>query len=352
MLNKKNLFPIIALTVIGVVVAGLLAAINLLTQPVIAETERLAVLESLQTVMPGGDFGGDEIVPEKLDEDAPETVQAVYKEKTGKGHVVILKAQGYASVISITVGVDNEGKITRAIVTSEQESHGQAGMKDYPDSFTGLNAGGVAGAPLYSGATISSGAIRGAIVDAMYVLGYVTDTGDTEEPEIPLPKTDSEIKAIAESYVGGAVVECELGADAPKTLKRLYRHEASGSYIAYNITSTKYVAVETEGFVVIDKNGVITDIDMLTWTVGHGVNPPENYTDTFIGRDKFSIISSDLVSTATGTSTNFAAAVHGALEYTSPDSSWQSVIGIVILSLSVATAVACFVVYKVRRKTK
>ena len=254
-------------------------------------------------------------------------------------------------MISITVGVDAEGKITRAVVTSEQESHGQAGMKDYPDSFAGLNAGGVASAPLYSGATISSGAIRAAIVDAMYVLGYVADTGD-DGGEISLPKTDAEIKALAETLVGGTVSEVALDSDAPKTLKRLYRHEASGSYVAYSITSTKYVAVATEGFTVIDKNGVITEVDLLTWVVGHGVYPDENYTDTFVGKDRYSIVSSELLTAATGTSTDFASAIHDALLYVAPEFSWQGIVGIALLATAAIAAVACTVIYKVRRKRK
>ena len=348
MMSKKNLFPIITLTVIGVAVALLLAAVNAITAPAVAERERLAILESLQIVMPGGDFG-DEIVSDEIPEDAPDTVQAIYTEKTGMGKVVVLNVQGYASVISMTVGIDSAGKVTSAVVTSEQESHGQAGMKDFPNSFAGLDVGGVAGAPLYTQATVTSGAMRDAVLDAMYAIGYYVDRTPTQ---VTLPKTDEQIKAIAESYVGGEVEEITLGEDAPSTLKRLYYHAPSGSYIAYNITSTKYVPVETEGFVVIDKNGVIVDVDMLTWTVGHGVNPPENYVETFIGRDKNSIVSSELVTEATGSSTNFAAAIEGALIYCGAQSYWQSAIGIAMLCVCVAGVAAYIVAYKIRRRRR
>lgn len=350
MMSKKNLFPVIALAVIGVVVALLLALINMATAPVVAERERLAMLESLQTVMPGGDFGGDEIVSQTIPDGAPDSVVAIYEEKTGMGSVVIVKARGYASVISMTVGVDSQGKVTKVVVTSEQESHGQAGMKDYPASFTGLDVSGVANAALYSGATVSSGTMRDAVLDAMQVLGYIVDR--TPPPPSALPKSDGEIKALAESYVGGSVEELTLGENAPSTLKKLYYHAESGSYIAYNITSTKRVAVETEGFVVIDKNGVTTAVDMLTWTVGHGVNPPEGYAETFVGKDKHSIVSAELVTEATGSSTNFAKAIYDALVYCAPESPWQSVIGIVILALGAASAVAYTVAYKIRRRRR
>lgn len=354
MINKKNLFPILALTVIGVVVALLLAVVNMITAPVVAETERLVVIESLQTVMPGGDFD----VEKELSEDTPETVQAIYEEKNGMGSVVILKVQGYASVISITVGIDNFGKVTRAIVTSEQESHGQSGMKNYPESFTGLDVGEVAGADLYTGATVSSRAIRGAIVDAMYALGYATDIGDTESGVISLPKSDSEIKALAESYVDGTVVKRELDEDAPKTIKRLYYHEPSGSFVAYVVTENPYNpgAVETDGFVVVNKHGVVTDAELLEWSVGNKnyvVEKPENFADTFIGKDKYSIVSAKLVTGATQTTTRFAGAVHDVILYTSePDGNWQSIVGTVILSLAVVSVVAYTVIYRTRRKRK
>ena len=345
MLNKKNLYPIIALTVIGVVVAGFLAAVNMLTLPVIEEAERRAILESLQEVMPDAE-GFDAV---ELSEDTPDTVKEIYEESSGKGSVVILKVQGYASIISITVGVDSDGKITRAIVTSEQESHGQAGMASYPDNFTGLNASGVVNESLYSGATVTSGAIRDAISDAMYALGYVVEGGGESAPE-ELPKDDAQIKSLAESYFGAKLTAVELSADAPKTLKRLYYHEESGSYVAYNITSTKYVKVETEGFVIINKSGVITKVYMLEWTVGHGVYPPVRYTDTFIGKDRYSIVSSELVTAATGTSVRFAAAIQGALDYVAPEYSWQSIVGTVILALSVLTPIGYIIFRKIRGK--
>ena len=349
-MNKKNLFPIISLTAIGVAVAALLAAVNMITAPRVAEAQRQKILASLGEVMPGGDFG-EEIVSEPIPEDVPETVQAIYKEKSGMGNVVILSTQGYASTISITVGIDSYGKITRAVVTSEQESHGQAGMNSYTDRFTGLDAGGAASADPYTGATVTSAAIRSAIVDAMYALGYVTDTG-SGDGENALPRTDAEIKALAEELVGGAVEETILSNDAPKTLKRLYYHAESESYIAYNITSTKHVAVETESIVVINSQGYISDIDLLTWVVGHGVNPHEGYASSFIGKDKNSVVSTDLVTGATGTSDNLSIAVNAALMYVAPGNDAARIDGIVTLSVGLIAAIGYTVIYKIRRRRK
>ena len=353
-MNKKNLFPIVSLTVIGVVVAALLAVVNLITAPVVAEAERQAMLDSLYEVMPGGDFG-DKIEPEERKEDTPPSVVAIYKTENGMGDVVILNVQGYASVISITVGIDTEGKITKAIITSEQESHGQAGMKNYTDRFAGLDAGGAASAELYGGATVTSGAIRGAIVDAMYALGYATSAGSGGSTcgTSTLPKTNEEIKTLAEGYVGGAVEEVQLTEDAPKTLKRLYYHRESDSFIAYNITSTKYVAVETEGFVVINSRGYIEKADLLTWTVGHGVPPTDTFDDSFIGKDKNSIIAAELVTEATGTSRNFTVAVHEALRYVDDGGlSLASIVGIVLAALSITAVAAYITVYKIRRRRR
>lgn len=352
-MNKKNLFPIISLTVIGVVVAALLAVVNLITAPVVAEAERQEMLDSLYEVMPGGDFG-DEIVPLEREEDTPPSVVAIYKTKNGLGDVVILNVQGYASRIAITVGVDNEGKITKAIVTSEQESHGQAGMESFTDRFAGLDAGGAASAELYGGATVTSGAIREAIVDAMYALGYATSAGSggSTGGTAALPKTDAEIKALAEAYVGGAVEEVQLTEDAPETLKRLYYHKESGQHIAYNITLNRgYIA--TEGFVVINSRGYIEKADLLTWTVGHGVGATDTFDDSFVGKDKNSIIAAELVSGATGTSRNFTVAVHEALRYVDDGGlSLASIVGIILASLSAVAVAAYITVYKIRRRRR
>ena len=103
-MNRKNIKPVLVLSVICVVVALLLALVNMLTSAVIEKAEQETISASLQEVMPGGEFEKIDAVKES------ETVSAVYKETSGKGYVVTVEVQGFASEIAITVAVDNDGK--------------------------------------------------------------------------------------------------------------------------------------------------------------------------------------------------------------------------------------------------
>lgn len=304
-MKKQNLMPVIVLTLIGVIVAGLLAVVNMFTEGVIADAENAAIQESLRQVMPDGEFG----VAETLPDDAPKTVKSIYKEKNGKGHVVTLTSRGYASDISITVGVDADGKITKAIVTSEQESHGKGGMKNYTDNFTGLDAAGVESVELFSGATVSSTTIKNAIYDALVVLGYA------KELEVSLPGlTDDAVETmVSTDYWQGATLK-DVTPTGLTYVRKLYENKTTGNYIAYVVTIAAYGGgLETDGIVEMDKNGKILNVDMLTWTVGHDVECPDGYTDKYLGTDKGSVGDVELVAGATGTAKNFRDAVSEAV---------------------------------------
>ena len=308
-LNKKYLMPTVVLLIICLVSTVILAALNIITKPMIEAKEREKVAESLRIVMPGGEFGD----PEELGADAPESVVAVYRDVNGKGHVVTLLTQGYNGEIAITVGVDAEGKIIKAVVTKQSESHGKAGMENYTDRFTGCDAEGVEAAELFSGATISSTIIKDTVKDAMKVLGYA-DGG--EEPEDNL-RADADILDIIGDYASGVAYE-KTDLVGENTVKKVFKSSNNG-YAVYVVTSTQYVAVETEAIVFIDADGKITDLALLTWTVGHGVDYTQDYVNGFNGKDSDTIGGIDLVAGATGTAEHLRDAVADALEVASSD---------------------------------
>ena len=172
--RKRNILSVVILTVIAVVVAALLAGVNMLTRPIIDEADRLAVTESLKIAMPDGDFDPD---PDALREDAPETVKAVYTDKLGGGHVVILLTKkGYTGKdIGITVGIGNDGKIIKAVITKNEESIVPAELKPlgtYGDKYSGKDAD--ESLDLVTGATVkyTEAAIKSALYDAFVYLGY------------------------------------------------------------------------------------------------------------------------------------------------------------------------------------
>lgn len=311
-MTKKNLMPIVVLTAICVVVAALLGVVNMLTAPIIAEAESQKVYDSFRNVLDG--VYEDATVPET----APNSVTAMYKvtDKDGKllGRVATVTVKGYADNISVTVGVDADGKVTKAEVTASAETHGKAGMKTYTDNFKGLDAAGVAGVDTFTGATASSKAIRGAILDAVNaVTGGTTaspppneDDSDEEDTAETLPKTDEEIKSLVREISGiSDISEVSLWSK-PDSLKRLY--SVGDGYCAYIVVPGEYVPVATEAVVYINSDGDIDDINLLSWVVGHGVEPGD-FADGFVGKDTWHVDDVDLVSGATGTSNDFRSAI-------------------------------------------
>ena len=118
---KQNVKPTIVLGTICVVVALLLSVINMVTAPIIAAQGAAAANEALLVVMPNGE-NFEEIDISSLG--LPATVQQVWRETTGKGHVFKVEATGYQPGMIIMVGVDAEGKITGSKYLSGSETYG------------------------------------------------------------------------------------------------------------------------------------------------------------------------------------------------------------------------------------
>ena len=348
-MKKKNIVPIIVLSVVCIVVAALLGVINKLTSPIIEEKHRLAVQESLRIVMPTGEFAD----PEELSEDMPDTVVAIYKELNGKGHVVVLKTQGYASEISITVGVDAEGKVTKAVVTAEQETHNKPGMDSYTDAFEGLDDKGVSGVELFTGATVSSTAIKNAVVDALFALGYGQASSGGYVPPDPTLMTEEEIFAEAQRLDPDITSLRDITPDnADIRVNKLYKSN-NGKYVAYVYTKGAYVDMESEGVVVFNFFGSIEAISLTNWTVGGegAVNPTDKFVLSFVGKDSATLGNVDLVSQVTVSSGNFRDAVKAAAEML-PIVTITRVAAIAVFVIAIAAAVTVTVIYKKRRAVK
>lgn len=322
---KRNILSVVVLTVICAVVAALLAAVNMLTLPEIDKRNAEKVAESLKVVMPEGEFGSSS---DPIKEGAPSTVREVYTDKNGGGHVVILVTnKGYTGKeIGITVGIGADGKIIKAVVTKNEESIIPPDLKpfgSYGNAYSGVSSEGLA--DLVTGATVryTEAAIKNAINDAFVYLGYSEGGSDIApddgaEQRITSPKTEEEIKAAASAFFDGGSVTFTDKTPAekycPKNLIKLYSTD-SGSYVAYVVTVNSYSGtVATEGLVLTDGEGNILETKLLTWKVGHDHEGPGNFADRFAGKDYWHLDEVELVSGATGTSTDFLGAVYDAVE--------------------------------------
>lgn len=336
--------PALVLGIICLVVALLIALVNLVASPIIERAKKEAISESLRVVMPDGLFG--ESLP--VTDGMPDTVTGIYKDENGGGHVVTLStSKGYTGKpIALTVGVNTEGKITGVVITETNETKDTDKVAEFAGAFAGQTASGVDGAALISGATYSSSAVKNAVYDAMVALGYAQAKAEGDAPAadnggVPtLNEEEAYAKALA---LSGATVLKKITVEGlPSTAKAIYKNEADGSYVLHIATRTEWVPTETEGLIHVSKHGKILKVDAesFVWTVGHGVDYTPEYLESFIGKTSVSVKHVDLVAEATRTADNFATAVGDTLAVLFPVPTYRYV-GLGALGLAaVLTAVA------------
>ena len=167
-MNKKSLSslkPAIVLTVICIVSAVLLAAVNLFAAPAIEKAEHDKKMATLSVVLPDATGFSD---PLKL-ENAPATVKAVYAESTGKGYAILCETNTGFAPLAFSIGITEDGKIAGLKLTTVFYSAGDKGketaISDLIASYKGQSDT-ENGVPV-SGATKSSDAMKAAIADAL-----------------------------------------------------------------------------------------------------------------------------------------------------------------------------------------
>lgn len=136
MLKKENIIEILKigfiLFLITAVSAGLLAAVNAKTAPIISENKRLQQQEAMKIVLPKADsFDETNFISEKMDK----SVTAVYKGNNDSGYVVMASPVGYGGEILIAVGVTKDLKVSGISVISQAETAG-LGAKCTNEEFT------------------------------------------------------------------------------------------------------------------------------------------------------------------------------------------------------------------------
>lgn len=171
MTEKKNTFfndmlkPFIVLVVICLVVAALLAYVNGLTAPVIAENAAREAEANRMAVLPNATAFTE------LDASAyaDSGVTGIYADEGGSGYVITAQAFGYKGNVVVTVGFDADGAVLDIIANVSTETVGigtKAADAAYLDQFKGLS-GSAEGVDTISGATYSTGAVRTAVNAAM-----------------------------------------------------------------------------------------------------------------------------------------------------------------------------------------
>ena len=112
---------------------------------------------------------------------APDSVSAIYEEYVGdefSGCVVVVVKEGFAANIILAVDIDEEGRVAAIYTVSDHETHGKGELTSLMGSFVGDKIGETDDNPLVSGATVSSGAIKAAVDDALLAFAAVVDANE------------------------------------------------------------------------------------------------------------------------------------------------------------------------------
>ena len=161
---KAIIKPVVVLTAICLVITFLLSFTNEKTAPVIEQVNIQIANEARAEVLPEAD-GFEKIEIDNL----PEGAVDIYKATNDTGYVASTTAQGYGGTMKVTVGIDENGAITKVKVTEHSETPGlgsRAFEEKYTVTFKGANETTLPGVATISGATISSTALKRAIQTA------------------------------------------------------------------------------------------------------------------------------------------------------------------------------------------
>ncbi len=168
MQKLKFLKPALSLLIITVGVALLLAIVNHITADKIEENAYQKKMSAIEKIYPLIDTYEDvDIKPAK------DCVTGIGKVKSAEGktlgYFVEVTPQGFKDVISMIVGVDENGQVIDVVCLSSSETAGigtKATSDTNLDKYTGLDAESARSVDTITGATISSKAVKHGITDA------------------------------------------------------------------------------------------------------------------------------------------------------------------------------------------
>jgi electron transport complex protein RnfG len=178
--KKDFIAPIAVLFVICAVTAGVLAATNSVTAPVIEAAAKERADEARTAILPSAD-GFEEIDASGL----PEGVTEAYAATNGAGYVLASSGTGYggAGSILLMIAVSTDGTILGVTTLANNETQGLGSRVSEPGhegQFVGMDAS-LEGYEAVTGATISSEAYRGAILGALRAFEIITGGKGAEE---------------------------------------------------------------------------------------------------------------------------------------------------------------------------
>lgn len=168
------------LCAITAVSAGVLAAVNKVTAPIIAKNAEMKQIEAMRGVLPEA----EELVRRDFFEEGS-SVTAVYD--GGTGYVVLCEPKGYGGTVSLAVGIDNDNRVRAVDITAQSETPGLGARcteEDFRAQFAGKSGeitvvkhgAGENEIDAISSATITSKAVTAGVNDALRAVRIIGKT--------------------------------------------------------------------------------------------------------------------------------------------------------------------------------
>jgi len=155
--------PIVALSLICLLISGALAAMDSVTSPIIGEAAAERAEAAMYSIIPHA-TGFVRIENEGF----PRMVREAYKTENGVGYIFIVSTNGFSGDIRVICGVDPDGRIISSKTLQHTETKGIGTVLEelsFLTQFDGKDSQ-LEGVLTRTGATISTSAYIRAIMDA------------------------------------------------------------------------------------------------------------------------------------------------------------------------------------------
>lgn len=297
---KDFVIPAAVLTAICLVVSAALAGTYGMTEPIIEAAKRAEADASRVVVLPGGsDF--KEVTVSGVD-----NIVEAYEAGNGAGYVITgIGKGGYGGDLQVMAGIDKDGKITGVKLMDNSETQGigsKVGEDAYTSQYKGKDSASLDQVNAVSGASISSGAFKGAVQNIFQAYGALAGV-EVAGPDLTPPENIifPDVTEFTEISVPGTKKALQAG-DAGIILVmegQGYSHAPSPMEI--------YVGVGPDGKIV----GVAAGENSESTGIGSKVLE-QDYLAAYIGKDSPDGI--DNISGATETSVGVKKLVRAAME--------------------------------------
>ena len=183
-MKKDFVMPMLVLSLICLVISGVLAFTNSVTEPIIVRAAAEREEEALHETIPEAD-DFERIAAEDLKmadgNGIPASIREVYRTTNDAGYVfVVVAGGGYGGDIKIMCGISPGGRIIRSKVLEHAETKG-IGSKitesPFNSQFEGIDSSAIDSVDAITNATKSSVAYIGAIRDVLEMFEIIRGEG-------------------------------------------------------------------------------------------------------------------------------------------------------------------------------